>query len=263
MILFLLPEADYDPTEAALPWAALHDAGFDVRFATPDGRPAHADRRLTEQGFSWLSPWLMTRGGPLAAYRRMTRDPRFGAPLSYGDVDPSTLTALFVPGGHAPRVRSLLESRPAQRIAAEAMARAVPVGAVCHGVLLLARAVDPGTGRSVLHGRRTTALTSRMELTAWQLTRLRLGSYYRTYPTTVQSEVTAALADPADFAPGPVLPLRDGPRRLRRGFTVQDGAYLSARWPGDCHRLAQQYLALVTAATGGPGAAGQDDGRSR
>ncbi|MER8184926.1 type 1 glutamine amidotransferase domain-containing protein [Kitasatospora sp. NPDC094015] len=247
MILFLLPEADYDPTEAALPWAALHDAGFEVRFATPEGRIAHADQRLTELGFSWLSPWLMTRRGPLATYRRMTRDPHFAAPLSYREVDPEAVTALFVPGGHAPRVRSLIDSGPAQQIAARAMARQIPVGAVCHGVLLLARAQDPATGRPVLHGRRTTALTSRMELTAWQLTRLWLGRYYRTYPTTVQTEVTAALADRSHFAPGPVLPLRDRPDRLGRGFTVQDGTYLSARWPGDCHRLADEYRALVAA----------------
>lgn len=247
MIVFLLPESDYDPTEAALPWAALHDAGIEVRFATPDGRPAAADPRLTDTGFSLLNPWFMTRRAPLAAYRRLTEDPAFRSPLCYGDVDPEALTGLFVPGGHAAGVRTMLEDGRAQRLAARAMERGLPVGAVCHGVLLLARATDPETGRSVLHGRRTTALTSLLELTAWQLTRLWLGRYYRTYRTTVQNEVTAVLADPSDFEAGPVLPLRDGPGRLRRGFTVQDGNYLSARWPGDCHRLARQYLALVQA----------------
>jgi hypothetical protein len=36
------------------------------------------------------------------------------------------------------------------------------VGAICHGVLVAARRIDPATGASVLRGRRTTALT-------WQL----------------------------------------------------------------------------------------------
>lgn len=75
MIVFLLPSSGYDPTETAVPWAALRDAGYDVRFATPDGRVALADRRLTDIGFSWLSPWLMTRRAELAAYRELTEDP--------------------------------------------------------------------------------------------------------------------------------------------------------------------------------------------
>jgi hypothetical protein len=83
-------------------------------------------------------------------------------------------------------------------------------------------------------------------LTGWQLTRLWLGDYYRTYPTTVQAEVTAALASARDFESGPRFTvLRDSPDHLGRGFTVRDGNYLSGRWPGDCHRLAAEYVDLV------------------
>ncbi|MCM1966491.1 type 1 glutamine amidotransferase domain-containing protein [Streptomyces sp. G1] len=245
MILFLLPAGDYDPTEAAVPWAALRDAGFEVRFATPDGKAAYADPRLTDLGFSWLSPWLMTRRAELAAYRSLIEDPRFLAPSSYKEVDPAVITGLFVPGGHAAGMRTLLEDATAQYLFARVFTQGLPVGAVCHGVLLAARAKDPVTGRSVLHGRRTTALTSLLELTGWNLTRLWLGRYYRTYRTTVQREVTAALADPAHFLAGPALPVRDTAARPGRGFTVKDGNYVSARWPGDCHRLAADYLALV------------------
>ncbi|MFD9368505.1 type 1 glutamine amidotransferase domain-containing protein [Streptomyces sp. NPDC060020] len=257
MILFLLPAGDYDPTEAAVPWAALRDAGFEVRFATPGGKVALADPRLTDLGFSWLSPWLMTRRAELAAYRRLTEDPHFLAPSSYEeyarstDADPAAVTGLFVPGGHAAGMRTLLEDATAQRLFARLFTRGLPVGAVCHGVLLAARAKDPATGRSVLHGRRTTALTSLLELTGWNLTRLWLGRYYRTYRTTVQQEVTAALADPRHFLAGPPLPLRDTAARPGRGFTVKDGNYVSARWPGDCHRLAADYLALVRAHAAG------------
>ncbi|MFJ4866626.1 MULTISPECIES: type 1 glutamine amidotransferase domain-containing protein [unclassified Streptomyces] len=245
MIVFLLPASGYDPTEAAVPWAALRDAGIDVRFATPEGKVAPADRRLTDIGFSWLSPWLMTRRAELAAYRRLTCDKWFQAPMSYAQVDPGALTGIFVPGGHAEGVRTLLENATAQRLFARAFTAGLPVGAVCHGVLLGARAEDPSTGRSVLYGRRTTGLTSSLELTAWNLTRLWLGRYYRTYQATVQAEVTAALADPSHFLTGPPLPVRDTAAKPGRGFTVRDGNYLSARWPGDCHRLAADYLALV------------------
>lgn len=247
MIVMLLPAADYDPTESALAWRELTAAGIEVRFATPEGVQAFADERLVQHGFSILSPMMMTRPGALDAYRHMTQDPNFAKPLRYQDIDVDQLDGLFVPGGHAGRVRTLLESPDAHAVMARAMLRDLPVGAVCHGVLVAARATDPATGRSVLYGRRTTALTSLLELSAWTATRAWLGDYYRTYPQTVQQEVTAVLAAPTDFEPGPLLPWRDSPTRLQRGFTVHDGNYLSARWPGDCHRLAREYLALVRA----------------
>jgi putative intracellular protease/amidase len=245
VIHFLLPSSDYDPTESAIPWQALRDAGIEVRFATPDGRPAYADRRLTDDGFSLLSPFLMTKRASLETYRRMVADERFLSPQRHDQVELGPGDGIFVPGGHAKGVRTLIESEPAQRLVVEAMSGGLPVGAVCHGVLLLARATDPGTGRSPLHGRRTTALTESMELTAWNLTRLWLRNYYRTYPETVEAEVVAALADPGDFDAGPRISRRDSPDRLDRGFTVRDGNYLSARWPGDCHRFGVDFASLV------------------
>src|SRR3546814_9916717 len=46
-----------------------------------------------------------------------------------------------------------------------------PVAAICHGVVLAARSISRRSGRSVLHGRRTTALTWSLERSAWNLTR--------------------------------------------------------------------------------------------
>jgi len=247
VVVMLLPASDYDPTESAVIWDRLFASGADVRFATPDGKSACADARLVDKGFSVLSPVLMTRQASLNAYRRMADDPQFGKPCTYDDVDVEKVDGVFIPGGHAKGVRTLFESSAAQAIAATAMSRDIPVGAVCHGVLLLARAVDSATGRSALYGRRTTALTAALELGGWMLTRLWLGDYYRTYPTTVQSEVTAALASPDDFREGPRITLRDSPSRLSRGFTVKDGNYISARWPGDCYRLAADYVDMVFA----------------
>lgn len=247
MILFLLPDHDYDPTESAVPWAALRDAGIPVRFATPEGRVALADDRLVEQGFSVLSPLLMTRSDALRDYDRMREDPDFQSPLAYSDVVDAEVAGVLVPGGHAPGMKSMLESSTAQNIFGRALLAGKPVAAVCHGVLLAARAQDPETGRSVLYDRRTTAVTATLELSAWNLTRLRLGTYYRTYAQTVQAEVTAALRDPRQFERGPLLPRRDTATRRNRGFTVHDRNYISARWPGDCHRLAAEYRDLVLA----------------
>jgi len=90
-----------------------------------------------------------------------------------------------------------------------------------------------------------------MELSAWRLTRYRAGDYYRTYPKTVQQEVTEALKDPADFIRGPMMIslrsiLRDSPKNIRIGFTVKDGNYLSARWPGDAHRFAKEIAEMLS-----------------
>lgn len=248
MIVVLLPSTGFDPTEAAVPWRALVEAGIEVRFATPDGSPAAADERLVTGGFSVLDPVLMTKPDSLEAYGAMTASAEFVSPMAYADVRLGATDGLLLPGGHAKGVKSLLESETAQKIAADAMTRGLPVGAICHGVVLLARAIDPATGRSVLNGRRTTCLTKTLELSGWQLTRLRLGDYYRTYPQTVQDEVVSALADPEHFEAGPLLARRDSARHPERGFTVRDENYLSARWPGDAHAFAHIFVAIVTGA---------------
>ena len=74
VVLMLLPAMDYDATESAVIWDGLTTAGIDVQFAAPSGEPAYADSRLVDEGFSVLSPILMTRPHALSAYRRMTDD---------------------------------------------------------------------------------------------------------------------------------------------------------------------------------------------
>lgn len=241
-ILCILPAADHDPTESAVLWHALTQAGIRVQFTTPAGAPGHADRRLTDIGFGLLNPFLMTRKPALARYRAMAASPAFNAPLPYDQVDPASYDGLMIPGGHAQGVRSMLESAHAQAICLAFFEADKPVAAVCHGVLLAARARDPHTGKSVLYGRKTTALPPSMELSAWLLTRLWLGGYYRTYQETVRAEVRRALLSPEDFDDGPLLSRRDSEAHPDHGFIVKDGNYLSGRWPGDCHRLASAFV---------------------
>ena len=119
-----------------------------------------------------------------------------------------------------------------------------PVGAICHGVVLASRSKKPD-GRSVLFGRKTTALLASQEISAWLLTCIWLGNYYRTYPQTVESEVRSALASEKDFVKGPTPLLRDDLQKLSRGFVVQDGNYLSARWPGDSHLFGSKFLKML------------------
>lgn len=245
LILIPLPEKDFDPTEAGIPWLQLTGAGHQVRFATPSGSKASADPRMLDG--AGLGPWksiLRADRRGRAAYAAMQDDPAFASPWDYEHAATQAFDGLVLPGGHAPGMRAYLESPTLQRIVVSAFERNAPVAAICHGVLAAARA-RRGDGKSVLHGRRTTALTRTLELTGWLMTPW-LGRYYRTYPVTVQEEVSAALASPADFVAGPPALLRDSPAHLGRGFTVRDGNYLSARWPGDAHRFAKEFADMFT-----------------
>lgn len=246
-VLIPLPRRDFDPTEAGVPWRELSARGHEVRFATPDGSRAQADPRMVHgTGLGLLRGLLRADDNGRSAYHEMLADPSFNAPLSYQQAAAQPFDALLLPGGHAPGMREYLESSTLQSLVALAFEQNLPVAAICHGVVLAARSQRP-SGASVLHKRKTTALTRNLELTAWALTVAWLGSYYRTYPETVQSEVTRALASAVDFHAGPLALRRDSPEHPDYGFTVRDGNYLSARWPGDAHRFALEFARMLEA----------------
>lgn len=244
-ILIPLPTQDFDPTEASVPWKELTALGHEVCFATPDGQIAKADPRMVKgSGLGIWKPLLIADKNGLSAYKAMIAAPEFQQPWSYERAASEAFDGLILPGGHASGMREYLESELLQSIVTQSFERDIPVGAICHGVVLAARAKNKD-GKSVLYGRKTTALNNSQELTAWMLTALWLGNYYRTYPETVQNEVSAALAHPSDFDTGPFALFRDNAKQLSRGFTVRDGNYLSARWPGDAHRFANEYASML------------------
>jgi protease I len=101
-------------------------------------------------------------------------------------------------------------------------------------------------GVSILKDRRTTGLLRTQEMLAWQLTRFWMGRYYRTYPESLQSEVMRNLVSRELFLKGPPPLFRDHPKNLDRGFVVRDENYISARWPGDAHRFAVEFLKVLS-----------------
>jgi protease I len=252
-VLVPLPRHDFDPTEAGVPWRVLTEAGHAFVFATPDATPAQADPRMLKgSDLGLLAPMLRAQSGAVADHDRMTQSAAYRAPIAWTEIAEGLaggrFDALLLPGGHAPGMREYLESPLLQSAVATFFERDLPVAAICHGTVLAARsrvAQGDGAGRSVLYGRRTTGLTRQLEMLAWRLTRHRLGDYYRTYPQTVQDEVAAALRSPLDFRAGPPALLRDSDRMQRVGFTVRDGRYLSARWPGDAHRFAHELAGML------------------
>lgn len=245
-VLIPLAARDFDPTESAVPWKILKDHGIEVLFATPKAQVARGDERMAF-GFG-LGPWkpfLQANDEGRQAYQQMILSHEFKNPLDWNSTLSLEFDALLLPGGHAPGMKEYLESKTLQNLTAQCMQKQKLVAAICHGVVLAARSCH-SDGSSVLKDYRVTALLRTQELTAWALTALWLGSYYRTYPETVQSEVTRNLKSPHQFLTGPFPLSRDSMNRLTAGFIVEDRNLITARWPGDAHhfgfRLAQRLI---------------------
>ena len=124
-----------------------------------------------------------------------------------------------------------------------------PVGAICHGVLVLARTPDPATGRSVLaaaarracpstwSGRPTWPPAGGLAATTGRIppmSRMRSRRRSTTRRASSSADRGARRAGTASD---------DGP-----AFTVTDGNYVSARWPGDAYLFARRFSALLASA---------------
>jgi putative intracellular protease/amidase len=244
-VLIPLPDRDFDVTEVAVPWRLLRAAGHQVVFATERaGTVPAADPRLLD---GVIFGQLGAAPEAKDFYAELTGAPEYASTASWAGLDPAAFDGLLLPGGHAPGMRQYLGSPVLRQQVARFWALGRPVGAICHGVLVLARTRDPATGRSVLAGRRTTCLPRYMERSAWLATAWRLGRYYRTYPAYVQDEVEAALDDPrGQFERGPrTLSARGTATDDTAAFTVADGNYLSARWPGDAYLFGRRFCTLL------------------
>jgi putative intracellular protease/amidase len=253
-ILVPLPDRVFDVTEVAVPWKVWTRAGHRVVFATESGSPGVADPLIVS---GVVLGQLGAKPEPLAFHRELEKAPEFVAPSRWADVDPAQFDALHLPGGHAKGMRPYLESERVQAIATAFFAATKPVAAICHGVLVLARAKDPTTGRSLLFGRRTTCLPRYMERTAFWATAWRRGRYYRTYDAYVQDEVEAAVGPDGRFERGPITLFSHGTDRDDGpAFVVEDGDYVSARWPGDAYAIAKRLSARLEAVGDAHAAAG-------
>lgn len=281
-VLILLPARDFDPSEVAVTWETLLREGHSVAFATPDGLPAVADSiMLSGEGLDFwgqipglrkikiLGLVLRANSAARSAYKKMQYDSAFLHPITYFDLDVQGYDGLVLPGGHRARgMRQFLEEPLLQNFVARFFDADKPLGAICHGVVLAARSRSAHTGKSVLFGRKTTALTWQLEKSAWLTTKF-LGrwwdpAYYRTYTEqaaeapgyySVEAEVTRALRSPEDFCGVPKSTphrfrkvsglFRDSRRDSRAAWVIRDGKYVSARWPGDVHCFAATFATVL------------------
>ena len=292
-VLIPLPRRDYDPSEVALSWQLLTQAGHRVCFATPDGGPSAPDPRMLSgegldlwgcvpilRGIKLLGLALRANREARLAHARMVCDPAYAAPLRFAALRVADYEGLLLPGGHCARgMREYLEDPALQRFVAEFFDSGKPVAAICHGVVLAARSRSASTGRSVLFGRRTTGLTWKLESAAWRLMkfagRVWDPGYYRTYTEQpgepagyrgVEAEVTRALASPDHFLDVPPAGpdhfrktsglFRDSATDSRPAWVVRDGNYVSARWPGDLHAFVGSFAGLLAGQDPAPGPGG-------
>lgn len=285
-IVIALPAAGFDPSEAAITWRVLKDAAQSVVFATPDGQPAKADPLMvTGEGLDWWGRvpllkklklvGLMLRANQDArrAYRQMLDDSAFRQPITYADINPNEIDGLILPGGHDKAIRPFLENpilqdRVRVSLTMRSLGGHLPVAAICHGVLVLAR-TSGDNGKSIIHNRQVTALPWDFERKAWQLSKIFRywdPDYYRTYREapeeplgywSVEAEIKRLLYSPEQFCvPTPSSPNyklnnsalhRDSLVDSRPAWVVKDGNLVTARWPGDAHLFAGTVLSTVEA----------------
>ena len=246
-ILIPIPSYGFDPTEAAIPWKLISQKNIEIVFITPDGKKANADTLMLsgEKLGVWKSV-LQARQDAIDAYFEMEQSETFCNPLKYNAVKESDFDAILLPGGHDKGVKEYLESKILQQLIVNFFKAKKPVAAVCHGVMLAARSIDSDTGKSVLHNYKTTSLLKSQELLAYNLTRLWLKDYYLTYPEiTTEDEVKSSLSNSSNFIKGPTPLLKDNLKNLKRGFTVKDRNYLSARWPGYIYNFSLEFIKMI------------------
>jgi len=246
-ILIPLPSYGFDPTEVAIPWKILSENNFQIIFATPQGKKAECDIiMITGKGLGPFKKLLVARKDAVDSYWEMLASSAFNNPIKYKDINEKDFDSIYLPGGHDKGVKEYLESTVLQTIIPQFFNTNKKVGAICHGVILLARSKNLKTNKSVLYNYKTTSLLKSQELLAHNLTKLWIGDYYLTYPEkTVEDEVVSVLKNKTQFILGPKPIFRDTLNNLKHGFVVRDKNYLSARWPGDIYSFALAYVKML------------------
>jgi putative intracellular protease/amidase len=229
-ILMALPDHDFDPTESAIPWQACHNQGWNVTFSTENGAVAECDlNRLNGPLPGLLGASKKARD----AYSEMRHDQAYLHPLPYAEIDPGQYHGLLLPGGDGLRVRQYLDSTVLQGKLLQFYLLGKLIGAICHGVLLLARTIDPKTGHSVLFGRKVTAPPRWLDRFAYQLDKWLLKRGYIMYSSCVEDEVRACLEQPADLSTG---------RSFFTPYVVTDGNLITSRWYLDAELFGENFI---------------------
>ena len=129
-------------------------------------------------------------------------------------------------------MRQYLESSVLQRKVLQFWQQGKLIGAICHGVLVLARTIDPQTGRSVLYGHKVTALPKSLDRAGYLLDSWLLRRGYVMYSCCVAEEVRACLERPEDLSNGP---------SILTPYVVSDGNLITSRWYMDAELFSERF----------------------
>ncbi|KAH6900623.1 class I glutamine amidotransferase-like protein [Thelonectria olida] len=243
-VLIMMADYGHDPTETTVPYVAFRDAGFVVEFATENGKGPECDRVLL-QGLG--QKLLGAKKSVVRDYTTMVASEPCQRPHAWSTPGFSLdeFALVFLPGGHDKGVKQILDSATVHSLLAAYFPQtrrpgSKGIGAICHGVLVLAKTkhVD---GKSVLSACSTTTLPARFEQVAFWGTRLFMGDYYKTYGAgseNVEQSIKDCLNEP------------DKQYKCSIGlspFVVEDEEhnYISARFPGDAELMARKLVDLV------------------
>ncbi|KAL6401864.1 class I glutamine amidotransferase-like protein [Ilyonectria robusta] len=244
-VLLLMADYGHEPTEATVPYIAFKNAGFDVQFATENGKAPECDKILLE-GFG--QKLLGAKKSVVQDYAKMIASEECQHPLAWStpgfSLDPFSL--VFLPGGHDKAVRQILDSATVHGLLAEYFPKTrrtdgvKAIGAICHGVLVLANAKG-ADDQSVISDCCTATLPARFEQVAYWGTRMFLGDYYKTYGAgseNVEDSVKKCLKEPEKQYKSSIG---------LASFVVEDAQYnyISARFPGDTEEMSRKMVDLV------------------
>jgi putative intracellular protease/amidase len=232
-ILIPLPDHDFDLTEVAVPCKLLSQKKFSIIFATENGNRAYCDPKLIT---GVIFGRLGAEKKAIEYYRELENNDEFLHPVKYKEIIPGEFDALILPGGHAQGMKQYLENKTLQQKVHEFFKLNKIIGSICHGSIVLARTIDPATGRSVVYHKKLAGLTKFLERIAYYITSWKLGKYYRTYPEYVQDEVKNNLENKNNFLTG---------GNPFRPFVCVDGNLVTARWPKDAYLFAETLIQKI------------------
>ncbi len=232
-ILFPLPDHDFDLTEVAVPWKLFKQQNYHITFATEQAAVPACDPKLIT---GVLFGQLGAEKEAIAFYREMQQSAEFLHPIKYADIQPTDYDLLHLSGGHASGMKPYLENTVLQQKVLQFFKLNKPVGSICHGAIVLARTINPDTGKSVVCDYKMTGLIKTLERLGYYLTAWKLGKYYRTYPLYVEDEVKSILRDKNNFMQG------DNPFQP---YVCSDRNLITARWPKDAYLYANRLIAAL------------------
>ncbi|VUC27749.1 unnamed protein product [Clonostachys rosea] len=241
--IILMSDYGHDPTETAVPYMAMKEAGFDVQFATEIGKQPECDKLMLK---GLTQKLLGATRSVIEKYHEMFKSAEIQEPLSWSapDFTLDSFDLVLFPGGHDKGVRQVIDSPRVHQLVLDYFPKTKKpsrkaVAAICHGVMALSESQD-ASGVSAISQCTTTTLPAGMEQTIFWGTWAFLGDYYKTYGAWSENTATSvqkALADPKQLKTS----------MFSTPFVIEDENhnYISARYPGDAELFGQKIVALV------------------